>query len=71
MLKAYSALRPVADAERKLWPAILRAAALRFWLSRLYDVYLPRSGEMVKPHDPGDFQRILQAHAAGTSGWPL
>ena len=71
MLEGYSALRPVADPERKLWPAMLRSAALRFWLSRLYDLYLPRPGEMIKPHDPGHFQRILQGHVANANSWPL
>ena len=70
MLQAYSALCPVTDAEKKLWPAMLRAAALRFWLSRLYDFYLPRQGEIIKPHDPQHFQKILRSHAAKTSNWP-
>ena len=71
MLEGYSALRPITDAERKLWPEMLRSAALRFWISRLYDCYFPRSGEIIKPHDPRHFQRILQAHAAGVPAWPL
>ena len=62
MLEAYSKLRSITDAEKKLWPAMLRSAALRFWLSRLFDFYLPRSGEMIKPHDPGHFQRILLSY---------
>ena len=69
MLDAYNGLLKVSDEEKKLWPTMLRAAALRFWLSRLYDFYLPRPGETVKPHDPAHFQRILQGHVAHQSIW--
>jgi homoserine kinase type II len=69
MLEAYCALCPVTGAEKDLWPAMLRSAALRFWLSRLYDFYLPRPGEIVKPHDPGHFQKILLGHKLAQPHW--
>lgn len=60
MLDAYQRVRPLTDSERLAWNPTLRAAALRFWVSRLYDFYLPRAAEMLTPHDPTHFERILR-----------
>ena len=64
MIDAYQAVRPLTAAERELLPAMLRAGALRFWISRLWDFYLPREASMLKPHDPTHFERVLQGRIA-------
>ena len=66
MLTAYQSVRPLTQAEIEIWPMTLRVAALRFWISRLFDLHLPRDGEMVTPHDPDHFKRILKNHIATT-----
>ena len=64
LLHAYQAVRPLTDAERRLLPAMLRAGALRFWLSRLWDFHLPREASLLKPHDPRHFERVLRQRLA-------
>ncbi len=60
LLAAYQTVRPLTGAERALLPAMLRAGALRFWISRLWDWYLPRDASMLTPHDPTHFERVLR-----------
>lgn len=61
---AYAAVRPLTPNEHRLMPALLRAAALRFWLSRLWDWHLPREASLLKPHDPTHFERVLRHRVA-------
>ena len=61
---AYSRIRPFSAAERYLLPAMLRGAALRFWISRLWDFYLPRDAALLQPHDPAHFERVLRCRVA-------
>ncbi|WP_440533752.1 homoserine kinase [Variovorax sp. YR566] len=63
LLSAYETVRKLNAAERALLPAMLRAAALRFWISRLWDFHLPREASMLKPHDPTHFERVLRDRA--------
>ncbi|NBX89312.1 MAG: homoserine kinase [Betaproteobacteria bacterium] len=60
LLAAYQSVRPLQMAERALLPAMLRAGALRFWISRLWDFHLPRNAAMLTPHDPTHFERVLR-----------
>jgi len=63
-MAGYAKARPLAAAERRLLPAMLRAGALRFWISRVWDFHLPREAAMLKPHDPTHFERVLRRRAA-------
>jgi homoserine kinase type II len=64
LVAAYELVRPLEGAERRLVPALLRAAAFRFWLSRLWDRHLPRTAAMLAPKDPGHFERVLRERIA-------
>lgn len=64
MLAAYQGVRPLQAAERQLLTAMLRGGALRFWISRLWDFHLPREASLLKPHDPGHFERVLRQRVA-------
>lgn len=60
LLEAYQNVRPFTRSEQNAWQSSLRGAALRFWLSRLYDYHLPRPAQMLTPHDPSHFEQILR-----------
>jgi homoserine kinase type II len=72
MVRAYQRVRPLGDAENRHWRDMLRAGAFRFWVSRLYDFHKPRAAEMLEPHDPRHFERILvdRIGAPAPVGWP-
>jgi homoserine kinase type II len=59
---AYQRVRPLGTGELRLMPTLLRAAAFRFWLSRLWDLHLPRDAALLQPKDPAHFERVLREH---------
>ncbi len=59
-MSAYQRVRRLTAQERNLLPAMQRGAALRFWLSRLWDLHLPREAAVLKAHDPAQFERVLR-----------
>jgi homoserine kinase type II len=70
LLAAYHAERPFTAAERTAWPAMLRAAALRFWLSRAVDYHLPRDGELVQVKNPHEYRDLLRLRIANAPALP-
>ncbi len=66
LVSAYDAVRPLEDAEREAIPMLLRAAALRFLLTRQHDILYPNKDALLIPHDPQEYLAILQCHQTAT-----
>ena len=60
LVTAYAKVRPLAAAERAAWAQSVRAAGLRFWLSRLKDQLYPRNGVLTQIKDPAPFRQVLR-----------
>jgi len=61
LLDAYHARRPFTESEAGAWPMMLRAGALRFWLSRLLDLHFPRPAEVPHVKEPDEYRKVLLA----------
>jgi homoserine kinase type II len=68
-MQSYTSVRPLQASDAAVFASMLRAAALRFWLSRLWDLHLPRQAAMLKAHDPAPFERILRQQIAHPLSW--
>lgn len=71
LLGGYASVRPFTPAEAQRWPALLRIAALRFWLSRLQaaDEHRGQAGVLCK--DPNYFLQLLITLQALSPSLPM
>lgn len=68
LLQGYASIKPLSEQENQAIPMMLRFAALRFWLSRLYDSHFPNPARLllIKPAD--EFKQILLQRRQRLSG---
>jgi homoserine kinase type II len=62
LLQRYQDVRSLDAAELQALPLLCRGAALRFYLTRLYDWINQVEGALVKPKDSGEYLRKLRFH---------
>jgi len=62
LLQAYEAVRPLTKAELQWLPTLARGAALRFLLTRTYDLLNTDANALVKTKDPNEYLRKLRFH---------
>lgn len=58
----YQSIRPLSNAEITAMPVLCRGAAMRFFLTRLYDWINTPADAQVKPHNPMDYWKRLNFH---------
>jgi homoserine kinase type II len=71
LVSAYETLRPLHNEEKQHWKTVLRAAALRFWLSRLVHQHYPRSGDMIQQKSPLLFRQLLEQYRRAAEAYWL
>jgi homoserine kinase type II len=62
LLQAYESVRPLSAAELESLPTLARGAALRFLLTRTYDLLNTDANALVKTKDPNEYLRKLRFH---------
>jgi homoserine kinase type II len=62
LLQAYEGVRPLTKAELDRLPTLARGAALRFLLTRTYDLINTAANALVKTKDPNEYLRKLRFH---------
>ena len=62
ILSAYQEQRPLSDAEKQALPLLCKGAAMRFFLTRLYDWINTPADAMVKPLNPMEYYTKLRFH---------
>jgi homoserine kinase type II len=62
LLEAYERVRPLTPAELDRLPTLARGAALRFLLTRTYDLINTDASALVKTKDPNEYLRRLRFH---------
>lgn len=65
LLASYRQIRALTTTELDMLTIMLRAAALRFWLSRLEHQIFRRAGDLVQEKDPLVYRRILRQYQSG------
>ena len=68
LLTGYQRQRLLTASEWQVWPALRRAAALRFWLLRLEVRHRPRCGDVVTIKNPDHFAALLQRFRLADGG---
>lgn len=73
LLRRYQADAALPASDIATLPILARGAAIRFLLTRLYDLLNHREGALVRPKDPAEYLRKLQFHQSvrGTGDYGL